>query len=64
MVQGSYRSCRSYHKGMASATLISVEQYLRTSYSPDREYLDGRVVERNLGEKDHSILQTEICHIS
>jgi Uma2 family endonuclease len=37
--------------------LISVEEYLRTSYSPDREYVDGRVVERNFGEKEHSILQ-------
>jgi Uma2 family endonuclease len=39
-------------------TLISVEEYLNTSYEgADREYLDGRVVERNLGEQDHSWLQ-------
>ena len=37
--------------------LISVGEYLRTSYSPDREYVDGRVEERNLGEKEHSRLQ-------
>jgi Uma2 family endonuclease len=37
--------------------LISVREYLRTSYSPDREYVDGRIVERNLGEKEHSLLQ-------
>ena len=42
-------------------TLISVEEYLNTSYDPDREYLDGRVVERNLGELDHSELQTEFA---
>jgi Uma2 family endonuclease len=42
---------------MATATLISVEEYLDTSYSPDREYVDGHVVERNLGEYDHSNLQ-------
>jgi Uma2 family endonuclease len=41
-------------------TLISVDEYLNTSYDPDREYLDGRVVERNLGELDHSELQTEL----
>src|SRR6266849_3110731 len=36
-------------------TLVSVEEYLNTSYEgPDREYVDGRIVERNLGEKDHS----------
>lgn len=37
--------------------LISVGEYLRTSYSPDREYVDGRVEERLWGEMDHSILQ-------
>jgi len=37
--------------------LWTVEEYLRTSWSPDRELVDGRIEERNLGEKDHSILQ-------
>lgn len=37
--------------------LISVREYLRTSYSPDREYVDGRIVERNVGEKGHAALQ-------
>src|SRR5579863_662475 len=37
--------------------LISVEEYLRTSYRPDCDYVDGEVVERNLGERDHSWLQ-------
>jgi Uma2 family endonuclease len=36
-------------------TLVSVDEYLNSSYDgPDREYVDGRIVERNLGEKDHS----------
>src|SRR6266446_6344575 len=39
---------------MASRTLISVEEYLRTSYRPDCDYVDGEVVERNMGEYDHS----------
>jgi hypothetical protein len=31
------------------ATLISVEEYLSTSYEDgDREYLDGEVLERNI----------------
>jgi Uma2 family endonuclease len=38
-------------------TFVSVREYLRTSYSPDREYVDGRIVERNLGEKGHAALQ-------
>jgi len=42
---------------MGAATLVSVEEYLSTSYSPDREYIDGRIVERNLGEKTHSLIQ-------
>ena len=45
---------------MASRTLISVEEYLRTSYRPDRDYIDGEVLERNVGETDHSWLQTMI----
>ncbi len=37
--------------------LISVEEYLATSYRPDCDYVDGEVVERNLGELDHGWLQ-------
>jgi Uma2 family endonuclease len=42
---------------MASATLISVSEYLATSYRPDCDLVDGLLVERNLGEYDHSSLQ-------
>ncbi len=43
------------------ATLVSVDEYLNTSYPDgDREYVDGQVVERNLGEKDHSRLQRQL----
>jgi Uma2 family endonuclease len=45
----------------APQTLVSVEEYLNTSYEgPDREYVDGRIVERNLGEQDHSWPQGEL----
>lgn len=40
-----------------SERLWTVEEYLHTSWSPDRELVDGRIEERNLGEKEHSILQ-------
>jgi Uma2 family endonuclease len=40
-----------------SEELWTVREYLRTSWSPDREYVDGRIEERNLGEKEHSIIQ-------
>jgi hypothetical protein len=42
---------------MASATLISVSQYLSTTYRPDCDLIDGQLMERNLGEYDHSSLQ-------
>ncbi len=45
---------------MATATLVPVKEYLSTSYSPDREYIDGAIVERNLGERSHSKTQMEI----
>ncbi len=45
---------------MSSATLVSVQEYLATSYRPDREFLDGTLHERNLGEFEHSFLQSAI----
>jgi Uma2 family endonuclease len=39
-------------------TLISVEEYLSTSYRPDCDYIDGKVQERNMGETPHAGLQT------
>lgn len=36
---------------------ISVEEYLASSYRPDCDYVDGVVQERNLGEKEHAIIQ-------
>src|SRR5579872_3328065 len=45
---------------MSTAALISVEEYLATSYSPDCDYVDGELIERNLGTRDHSTLQGEL----
>jgi Uma2 family endonuclease len=39
---------------MGAGTLVPVEEYLKTVYRPDREYVDGVVEERNLGEFDHA----------
>ena len=40
------------------ATLqTSLGDYLRTSYRPDCDYVDGEVQERNLGEYDHAAVQ-------
>ena len=35
---------------MLTGTSIPVEEYLRTSYEPDMEYVDGQLVERSVGE--------------
>ena len=43
---------------MATTTLISVEEYLRTTYRPDCDYVDGEVQERNMGETPHARLQS------
>ncbi len=40
-----------------AAPLLSVEQYLRTPYRPDCDYIDGALQERALGEREHSVVQ-------
>ena len=45
---------------MATGEFVSVREYLSTSYRPDCDYVDGVVVERNLGEYDHARLQGEV----
>jgi Uma2 family endonuclease len=42
---------------MAVPTLVSVQEYLSTTYRPDCDYVDGVIEERNVGEVDHSRLQ-------
>jgi Uma2 family endonuclease len=42
---------------MPAETLISVAEYLATSYRPDCDYIDGHIEERNLGEWDHGRVQ-------
>ena len=45
---------------MSVETLISVEEYLNTSYDPDVEYVDGVLVERNVGDWLHSLVQSNL----
>lgn len=43
---------------------MTVEEYLHTQFDgPDREYVDGGVVERNMGERPHAILQAELIYL-
>jgi Uma2 family endonuclease len=37
--------------------LVSVEEYLHTVYRPDCDFVDGEVLDRNMGEKPHARLQ-------
>lgn len=47
----------------AAPQFVPLEEYLRSSYSPDAEYIDGQIVEREttMGENDHSAWQEAIC---
>jgi Uma2 family endonuclease len=47
---------------MAVGTQISVEEYLNTSYEPDMEYVDGELVEINVGDRTHCQVQSNIIH--
>jgi Uma2 family endonuclease len=42
---------------MTPGVQVSVEEYLSTVYEPDCEYVEGELIERNVGESDHSALQ-------
>ena len=45
-----------------STTLVPLQQYLDTSYSPDREYVDGVLVERHVGRRPHSRVQGNLAY--
>jgi Uma2 family endonuclease len=45
---------------MATQTSVPLEEYLRTYYEPDMEYVDGQLVERHVGEYFHGLLQGAI----
>lgn len=45
---------------MATTTHVPVEVYLRSSYEPDAEYVDGQIEKRPMGEFDHAAWQQAI----
>ena len=45
-----------------NAVLAPIEEYLDTDYSPDREFVDGMIVERHVGEKPHSWTQGNVYY--
>ena len=42
---------------MASATILSLAEYLHTSYRPDCEYINGELRERHVGKWEHARVQ-------
>lgn len=42
---------------MSSATLIPLGEYLDRSFAPDCEYIDGALLERQVGKRKHSRMQ-------
>jgi Uma2 family endonuclease len=42
---------------MATILQRSLQDYLGTSYRPDREYVDGEIRERNVGKYEHARVQ-------
>ncbi len=44
-----------------ATTLVSVEEYLRSTYEPDAEYVDGVIEERPMGEDEHSAWQITLA---
>jgi Uma2 family endonuclease len=42
---------------------LSVEEYLATSYEPECEYVDGELIPKAMGTKDHGRLQTRLAHL-
>src|ERR1700742_4817733 len=48
---------------MASVALIPLSEYLNTTYRPDRDYLEGELKQRNVGEQPHAHVQGLLCFI-
>ena len=46
---------------MAATHLVSVEEYLRTAYEPDAEYVEGRIIRRSAPQFDHGRLQAQLA---
>lgn len=45
---------------MATATTLSLAEYLETSYEPDCDFVDGILEDRHVGKKLHSKLQKSL----
>jgi Uma2 family endonuclease len=48
---------------MTTATLISQEEYDRTVFEHDAEYVEGRIVERPMPTPPHAVMQVFLGHL-
>jgi Uma2 family endonuclease len=48
---------------MASSVLVPLHEYLGTLYEPDRDFVDGELRERNVGEQPHSSAQAILARV-
>ncbi|MCW5977171.1 MAG: Uma2 family endonuclease [Bryobacteraceae bacterium] len=46
---------------MEHDALVSRRKYLATNFRPDREYVDGHLVERNVAEREHGIIHSRLA---
>jgi len=42
---------------VATTSTLSLDEYVRTTFHPDVEYLDGKLEDRNVGKYEHSRIQ-------
>jgi Uma2 family endonuclease len=45
-----------------ATTQISVEEYLKSSWKPDVNFIDGTIEVRHMGDNNHSMWQEAICY--
>ncbi len=48
---------------MATTHLVNVEEYLHSTFEPDAEYVEGRIVCRAVPQKPHSKVQTYLARV-
>ena len=48
---------------MSISVHIPVNEYLKTMYRPDCDYVEGEVLERNWGDMPHALVQSTIADI-
>jgi len=46
-----------------ATTLVSVDEYLRTSYSPNCEYRDGVLTQKSMPTRKHALIQSSVYRL-